>query len=181
MRKKQTAHVHRSGWSLIEMTVVISLISTFSFVGISLINKLLELDSSLATSAFHQMTTDRLAVQLRTDAEISTEVHETEDGFNLTESTGAVIEYRIQNNLITRKVQRARRVARDSFQFNHCDLSYSISPNLVEFSIEKYEPLAEKSMSSQLASNTQVPVRLLIPVGRQQRYAESSPTKGDDQ
>lgn len=180
MRKKQAPHAHRSGWSLIEMTVVISLIGTFSYVGISLINKMMELDSTLATSAFHQMTTDRFAVQLRSDAEVSTQVEEIENGFNLTESTGAVIEYRIESDLITRKVQRARRVARDSYQFDHCELSYKMTPSLIEFFIEKSEPLAEKSMSSQLGSNTET-VRLLIPVGRQRRYADSPSTEGNEQ
>ena len=181
MRKQQAAHVHRTGWTLIEMTVVISLLSTFSFVGISLINKMMELDSTLASSAFHQMTTDRFAVQLRTDAEISTQIKDVENGFNLTESTGALIEYRIQSNLISRKVQRGRRVARDAFQLDHCELSYKISPSLIEFFIVKSEPFAEKSMSSQLGSDTTVPVRLMIPVGRQRRYAASFQISGEDQ
>lgn len=169
----------RRGWTLIEMTVMISLLSTFSYIGVSLINKLMELDTTLATAAYQQLTTDRFADQLRSDADNSTQVNKVDDGFHLTESTGAIIEYRVQDEVIHRQVQRGRRTAREEFNFDGCELSHEVSADQIEFTITKRDELAEKSMSSQLANRPDQPTRILVPIGRHQRFSVSS-SGGDE-
>ena len=66
--QQQSQRSRCQGWTLIEMSVIIGLLSVFSYVGISFIDRLMEFDNQIATTAAFQIEVDRLEDQLRLDA-----------------------------------------------------------------------------------------------------------------
>lgn len=170
MQRNRKMTRHRAGWTLIEMSVMISLLSAFSVVGISLITTLMALDTSLAGAAAFELNAGRLEDQLRMDAAHRALVSEVEGGIDLLDQTDSVIEYRIVGNTIHRTQKHERRVSRDTFRFLDSKIQLELEGNLLHLSILKQVPIESLSKTSQLENSDRSSLHVLIEVGRSNRF-----------
>ncbi len=172
-------HNNRQGWSLIEMTLMITLLGSFSLVAISLLTTLMDMDTSIATASAFELTAERLEDQLRKDAQATVQTEMTENEVKLITQQGQTIQYRVTEGKVQRSMGGDRQTSQETFAFIESSVSLIVSGETIELTIRKASSLGEKNRASLLGTREGASVRALIPLGRALRFVSSTNSNGE--
>ncbi|QDT31576.1 pilus assembly FimT family protein [Thalassoglobus polymorphus] len=176
----------RQGWTLIEMSIIISLLGIVALVATSLFSVLMELDTSIASASAFELTAQRLEDQLRTDSYSATSFNQLENGFDLVPLSGPVIAYRIDQGKVTRSIDGDRHRSIDEFTFVDTDIQYEVGSHQLEVLLTKVLPGESRSRTAVLETPAGTSIRFLLQLGRSLRfqstqYPSTAPKSGDEE
>lgn len=175
VRRKQ----RRSGWTLIEATVVMSMISTLMLVSTSLIFVLLNLDGSMAEGTAYALTLHRLEDQLREDTYYASAAESKDEGLLISSSKGESILYQIEQDKVTRTISGGVRKSKDAFIFLNSKPVLSVEPQRVRFELIPVAALEEYQSTSELNTKGRSIETVLFPVRRAGRFTEAAKRSGN--
>lgn len=160
----------RRGWSLIEMSLVISLLGMFTVVGTSLLTRLMQLDAALATATSWELNATRLEDQLREDAGHTQHARLAENGIELRTVAGQTIQYHVDGALVRRELSGDGRAARDLFTFEDAEIELSVVAGRIEVVVRALHSLEMRDQAALLKTAANSSIKILIPVGRLLRF-----------
>ncbi|WP_417850035.1 pilus assembly FimT family protein [Thalassoglobus sp.] len=175
----------RHGWTLIEMSIIISLLGIVTLVATSLFSVLMELDTSIASASAFELTAQRFEDQLRIDVSSATGFDQRENGFDLVPASGPVITYRINQETVTRFIDGDRHRSTDEFTFVDTAIQYKIGPQQLEVLLTKILPGEPQTRTAVLGTPVGTSIRFLLQLGRSLRFQstkfQSTVTKSGDE
>lgn len=160
----------RRGWSLIEMSLVISLLGMFTVVGTSLLMRLMQLDAALATATSWELNATRLEDQLREDAGHAHHVRLAENGIELRTVAGQTIQYHVEGPHVRRELSGDGRTAMDLFTFEDAEIQLMAVADRIEVVVRTLHSLEMRDQASLLKTAANSSIKILIPVGRLLRF-----------
>ena len=112
---RPTTHIPRRGWTLIELSVTITMLATLSVLAIQILSLLLRFDTSSASHAAHALSCERFAERFRNDVHDAVNFElipaanspETFDKLTLTLPEGTLITYHCETGGVRRVIAGA--------------------------------------------------------------------------
>ncbi|MFG0334802.1 MAG: hypothetical protein ACF8TS_15715 [Maioricimonas sp. JB049] len=175
----------RSGWTLIEMVLVVTVTTVLSAVGISVIMLLMQMEQTATIALARQRATSSLALQLRADGHQSTNVELVTDDHEptqvrLTLPDSRTVTWSASGGTIHRVVAAKDNPAgQDAYHFPDCSARWSLADDARHLSLHLSTDVASVATAdpeSVEAFATTIDVNLgrLADLGRQLRFAASS-------
>ncbi|QDU39978.1 hypothetical protein Mal4_43320 [Maioricimonas rarisocia] len=175
----------RSGWTLIEMVLVVTATTVLSAVGISVIMLLMRMEQTGTVSLARQRATSSLALQLRADGHQSTNVELVTDDnaptqVRLTLPEGGTVTWSAREGTVTRAVSDGdSESGRNAFHFPDCSARWTLTEDARHLSLHLSTDAATVTTSepeSVEAFETTIDVNLgrLSDLGRQLRFASTA-------
>ena len=157
----------RSGFTLIETLLIVTLTTALSIMGTKVILLLLEIDGKLAASTMVELTTQRFEDQLRNDAECSFKVDASDDELQMKQTNGEAITYRIETDRLIRTSNQSREV----YRFPEETISFEVMEQQVAVVIKKNSADDPKTRTEFASTRKRDQVVLRATIARRLRHA----------
>lgn len=175
---QQICRTRRSGFSLIEVSLLVSLVTALGLLATSFIIQLLDLDTHMARSTAIELQLSRFEDQLRLDAAQADALQVDDQQWTFFQPDASEIVYSVRGDRITRSQSLSRRTARETWLLPDVVISLhstaELSPQLLELVIQAQLASDRQGQSALLGPQLPSEQRLVVPLGRNSRYAAAS-------